>query len=153
MTNIGTSGGRTPFRGAKVMLFIGTRLLVLRRDHTAGIPWPGRLDFPGGGREGAESPRACALRETAEETGLRLDPAQLRHVHRRIGPQGVSHFFTAQLPPAAARLVRFGGEGAGWALMPPRAYVASPQAIPHFRAILLRHLRQRRADVLRSGKL
>ena len=57
--------------GAKLALFVGARLLVLHRDDRPGLLWPGFWDLPGGGREGAESPLDCALRETREEFGLR----------------------------------------------------------------------------------
>ena len=61
-----------PFAGAKLALFIGARLAVIRRDDTPRIPWPDYLDLPGGGREGCETPLACALRETREELGLEV---------------------------------------------------------------------------------
>lgn len=38
------------FGGAKLILFIGKQIVVLRRDQKPDIPWPGRLDLPGGGR-------------------------------------------------------------------------------------------------------
>ena len=128
------------FIGAKVMLFAGNRLLVLRRDHTPGIPWPGLLDFPGGGREGAEDAATCALRETFEELCLRLDPAGMCFVCNRPtrGSHGV--FFAYHGPLALLDQARFGGEGDGWGDMDPLDYVNSPEAIPPFAAILGRYL-------------
>lgn len=38
----------------------------------------GLLEFPGGKIELGESPRDAALRETYEETGVRLDPLKLK---------------------------------------------------------------------------
>ena len=79
----------TSFGGAKLILLIGGQLLVIRRDDRPDILWPGHLDFPGGGREGAETAEACVLRETEEELGLRLSPADLVWRMRVPGLTGV----------------------------------------------------------------
>ena len=42
------------FSGAKLALFLGADLLVIRRDMRPDIPFPGHWDLPGGGREGEE---------------------------------------------------------------------------------------------------
>lgn len=133
-------GPATNFIGAKVMLFAGDQLIVLQRDHAPGIPWPGLLDFPGGGREGLESAQDCVLRETFEETGLRLDPTGLRFVHNRPTRGSYGVFYAYHGPPALLDFVRFGGEGDGWLHMAPRAYVGSDQAIPPFAEILSNYL-------------
>jgi len=65
----------TPFSGAKIAVLCDGRLLTYLRDALPTIPWPGLWDLPGGGREDAETPLQCALRETREEFGLSLDPA------------------------------------------------------------------------------
>ncbi|MWD27904.1 NUDIX domain-containing protein [Aquicoccus sp. SCR17] len=127
------------FTGAKLALFIGAQLLVLRRDDRADIPWPGRIDLPGGGREGAETPVACVLRETREEVGLWLQPSDLSW-RRRFGR---NWFFAAHLPAQRGRDVVFGDEGQGWWLTSPRAFIVSPQAVPHFRPRLAAYLRHR----------
>ncbi len=134
------TGSSEPFHGAKVILFVGEELLVLRRDHTAGIAWPGRLDFPGGGREGDETPEACGLRETREEVGLTLTEDQLNLVHIRRTQRDVSYFFAAHLPKDAVNDVVFGGEGDGWLVMGPLDYCRDPLAIPHFAEILAQYL-------------
>lgn len=124
------------FRGAKLLLFLGGRLLVIRRDQRADIPFPGCLDFPGGGREGDESAVDCALRETREEVGLVVPRAALvwRHAsHREIG---LNWFFAAHLDGSVAGRVTLGNEGSGWALMAPQVFLDQPDAIPHFRDIL-----------------
>ena len=54
------------FDGAKLALFLGKDLVVILRDDKPDIPYPAHWDLPGGGREGAETPEACALRETYE---------------------------------------------------------------------------------------
>lgn len=134
------SDPRRDFLGAKVMVFAGPHLVVLRRDHTPDIVWPGYLDFPGGGRENAESPEQCALRETYEEIGLSLKPEDLTLAHIRDNGGRISWFFAAHLSEAALTDIQFGGEGEGWQPMPPSDYVAHPKAIPHFAKILSDYL-------------
>lgn len=123
------------FSGAKMLVFIGAQLLVVRRDLSPGIPWPGHLDFPGGGRDGRETPWACARRETREEVGLVIDPGSVIWGYRRRGVRD-SYFFAAMLGPDSAAAIRFGTEGLGWALMAPQAYLTEPLAIPPFQKVL-----------------
>lgn len=49
------------------------RLLLQQRDDDGPPEGYGRWTIPGGGREGGEDPRATALREFEEETGVRLE--------------------------------------------------------------------------------
>ena len=102
----------TEFHGAKVALFLGDRLLILRRDDDPAIPWPDHWDFPGGGREGAETPFETVARETREEVGLELSPGDLLF-ERRDGPVW---FFVARLPAEAEHRIVFGDEGQCWRL-------------------------------------
>ena len=124
------------FDGAKTILLLGGRLAVIRRDDIEGIAYPGLLDLPGGGREGGESPETCALREMREELGLRLSRNEISW--RRFYTIPIwAWFFAAALPAARAAEVRFGNEGQGWFLMPPEAFAASAEAVPHFRPRVL----------------
>ena len=128
------------FDGTKLFLFLGDDILTIRRDNRPDIPWPGRLDVPGGAREGDEQPAQCVLRETLEEVGLNLTAADL--VWSRFYDQPIrAWFFAAHLPVASVRDVVFGNEGAGWMLMPPEGYMAHPDAIPHFCQRLQHYLR------------
>lgn len=129
------------FSGAKAAVFVGASLVVLRRDDRPDIPWPGRLDFPGGGREPGETPEATVLREIEEEIGLRLDVAELVGKRRYESESSPVYFFAAFLPVGAESRIVFGNEGQGWALMSPQDYIAHPDHIPH--------LAERLTDVLR----
>ncbi|WP_349539827.1 NUDIX hydrolase [Sagittula sp. NFXS13] len=132
---------RARFRGAKLMLFAGDDVLVLRRDDVSWIDWPGYLDFPGGLRDPGETPEACVLRETREELGLDVSSALLRPVHLHHGPKGVEWFFAAHGSEDLIDQARFGDEGQGWKAMRPKDFVAAEDAIPQFRTVLAAYLK------------
>jgi 8-oxo-dGTP pyrophosphatase MutT (NUDIX family) len=74
------------------------RLLVIRRAEREGDPWSGHLAFPGGRRQGGDADLlATAIRETAEETGIRLERAWCRAQLDDLLPQ------TPTLPPIVVR--------------------------------------------------
>lgn len=120
------------FHGAKLILFVGARLLVIRRDDTPDIPYPNHLDFPGGGREAGESPQDCVIRETREEVGLKIPRELLSWKSTYAGENGLSLFFAAHLPDSQEDEIELGDEGQSWHLVDPEAYVKAPLAIPHF---------------------
>jgi len=118
------------FLGAKCAVFIGSRLVVLRRDDRPGLLWPGALDLPGGGREPGEMrPESTVLREIREEVGLVLAPDALLYARRYTKPEGHVWFFAAHLPEGTERAIVFGDEGQGWALMAPDAFLAATDAV------------------------
>jgi len=130
------------FSGAKLALFIGADLLVIQRDDRPDIPWPGHWDLPGGGREGDETPEACALRETREEVGLVLQASDFVWARNYQRPRGTVWFFAAHLSSEASNLIRFGSEGQGWRLMDPVLYCDHRLAVPHFAEQLRQYLVQ-----------
>lgn len=69
--------GAVARRGAVLLLFGGRRdLLLTERAHHM-RSHPGQVSFPGGSIDPGESPRAAALREAEEETGLRADGVEV----------------------------------------------------------------------------
>lgn len=140
MTEIDT----TIFRGAKVFLFLGQRLFVIRRDDFPGLAWPGYLDLPGGERDGQENGVECILRETREETGLHLSESDLVWRQFFTVPER-AWYFAAHLPATAEMDVVFGDEGQGWMLLSPQEYVASDEAVPHFAERVGMYLQMRAA--------
>lgn len=132
----------TRFSGAKLALFLGDDLLVIQRDQRPDIPWPGHWDLPGGGREGDETPQACALRETREEVGLIVPATDLVWANSYRRPHGIVWFFAAHLPEQVQCDIVFGSEGQGWRMMTPDTYCAHPLAVPHFAAQLRLYMAQ-----------
>lgn len=60
------------FHGVKVAILVDSKLLMHLRDNKPGLFNAGMWDFPGGGREGSESPEECVIREVKEEFGIDL---------------------------------------------------------------------------------
>jgi 8-oxo-dGTP diphosphatase len=123
-----------PFSGAKLAILVGDRLLTILRDDRPDISWPGYWDLPGGGREGAETPAACALRETHEELGLALPEAALtwgRAFPRWDGTAAEDWLFVTRDDRLDLGRVRFGDEGQRWEAMPVSEFLAGPGTIPH----------------------
>lgn len=140
------------FSGAKLALFLGDELVVIRRDDREDIPWPDHWDLPGGGREGNETPQDCALRETREEIGLTVDADAIVWANSYQRPHGTVWFFAAHLPYRTRDLIRFGSEGQGWRLMAPDDYCDHPKAVPHFAEQLRHYLARRRPARVLDGK-
>lgn len=98
-------GGRVPERlccpvDAYMLLERGGRLLMLRRAPNAAYA-ASLLCPPSGHVEPGEDVAAAAVRETAEETGIHLEPGQLRCavvIHHRSpsGQARLGWFFTAE---------------------------------------------------------
>lgn len=122
------------FHGAKLLLTESGRLLTCLRDDVPHIPFPGHWDLPGGGREGDETPVACALRELHEEFGLALTPERLtgRAYPSHQRPDMVSWLFRGALTRAEIAAIRFGDEGQEWRMMPLAEFIVHPWAVPHF---------------------
>lgn len=124
------------FAGAKLAALVDGRILTYRRDDKPGIPWPGCIDLPGGGREGDESPTACALRELSEEFGLHLPEQRIwwaRPFPAIDVPKGslgqTGWFLAATITPAEAAAIRFGTEGHSPQLLGIAAFLAAADAI------------------------
>ncbi|WP_139792897.1 NUDIX domain-containing protein [Pseudophaeobacter leonis] len=126
------------FSGAKLALFLGRDLLVIKRDDKPDIPYPGYWDLPGGGREGGESPEDCALRETFEEVSLLIPKADLIWSKSYQRPRGVVWFFVSHQPAGSGGAGEAGVGRSVLAVEDPRDYCAHDRAVPHF-AEQLRH--------------
>lgn len=98
-------------------------VLLIRRAERDGDPWSGHMALPGG-RRAADDPDllATAIRETAEEVGLRLQPDQLIGTLADVAPR------TPVLPPIAVRPFVFAIEGR--IPLQPNAEVAAVRWVP-----------------------
>ncbi|WP_335991687.1 NUDIX hydrolase [Glycomyces sp. MUSA5-2] len=78
MTNLVDAQGRALIRyTADLVVFAEDRVLAIVRGTN---PFKGRLALPGGHVDHGETSLAAVVRETAEETGLRVSASQLRRV-------------------------------------------------------------------------
>lgn len=121
------------FSGAKIALICDGRVVVYRRDDKPTIPWPGLWDLPGGGREGGETPVACALREVEEEFGLVLEASRVtwcRSYPSLTVPGLIAYFLAAPISEAEVAAIRFGDEGQYWTLMSCPAFLAQRGVLP-----------------------
>lgn len=120
------------FTGCKLAYILNDALLVYKRDETLEIPFPGLWDFPGGGREGNESPEECVLRELEEEFSIILPESRFLYKKKNAhhSNNGSSFFFVAQGAETEIRDISFGDEGQYWRLMPIQEYLSHPKAIP-----------------------
>lgn len=123
------------FNGAKAAVFVGDQLLVYRRDVKPDLAYPGLWDFPGGGREGDETPEETVLRELEEEFGLTVDEEAIRwkRVFPALDQPDVKlWFFVLALPEEAAEDIVFGDEGTEWRLMDWDDFRDRPDVVPVF---------------------
>ena len=130
---------KQPFHGCKAAVFVGERLLTILRDDKPDIPYPNMWDFPGGGREGDETPLETVRREIKEELGI--DVPQAAFVWQRLypsahNPEVRNWFFVARVDESLVDNIVFGDEGQRWALMLPEAFFALENVIPYYAARL-----------------
>ncbi len=126
-------GQGSPFSGAKAALFFGDKVLVYLRDDKPGLKYAAMWDFPGGGREGEETPVECLTREINEEFGLVISGEAFSYQQTYpsvVRPGTESWFMVAHLPESMQELIRFGDEGQRWELWTPEAIITSDMFVP-----------------------
>lgn len=118
----------------------GPSLLFVQRSELEGDPWSGHMAFPGGRQEpGDEDLVATAIRETREETSLRLSRDDV------LGALDEAHPLTPHLPSIAVTpfLVWYEGDGEVHPSDEVRDHVWVPlsalRAREHRSAFTLRH--------------
>ncbi|MGI9334346.1 MAG: NUDIX hydrolase [Gammaproteobacteria bacterium] len=137
-----------PFKGCKIAVIHGDKVLAYKRDERPEIPFPGLWDLPGGGREGHETPEACVLRELEEEFSIRLNPGRLCYKHRYGGSRGaaVAYFFVAHASVDDIASICFGDEGQCWKLMTIGEFLIHPLGVQHLKSRLSQYLASNQAQ-------
>jgi 8-oxo-dGTP diphosphatase len=121
------------FMGAKLALFVGDRLVVIKRDDIPGLLWPDHWDMPGGGREDNETPLQCVQRETREELNLIVPDSQITWARAYTNSIGRTVWFMAAwLPEHAARDMQLGHEGQKIKRFSIQEYCGAEKAVPQF---------------------
>jgi len=130
------------FTGCKLAYIFNEKLLVYKRDNLPGIPFPGLWDFPGGGREGEETPEECVLRELEEEFAISFPES--RFIYKQKVPNhtndGNSFFFVAYGMQSEIDAISFGDEGQYWKFMTINEYMEHPKSIAALKSRLLGYL-------------
>ncbi len=135
--------GTDDFSGAKLAILVGNQVVTILRDDRPDLPWPGHWDLPGGGREGDETPAACALRELGEELGLTLAPTDLCWSHVAVRNGATIWFFAVEWPDFDPSAVVFGAEGQTWELAPLGWFMSEARVVPYHRERLALYLAER----------
>lgn len=126
--------------GVKGLVFIGSRLVVYRRDTRTNIA-PLKIDLPGGGIEAGESPFEAFKRETKEEFNVDISPDDIVYtklfpamtVESDTGPILIAEYFVvAKLPETAEQALKLGDEGLECMLMTAEEYLGRRDAAPEF---------------------
>jgi 8-oxo-dGTP diphosphatase len=118
--------------GAKGLVYIGSLLLVYRRDNKPKRA-PLLIDVPGGGSDPGETGFETFQREVKEEFGLTINKENIvyakRIPSRFPGEEGkFGYFAVAKLPDTAEKDIRFGDEGLEWMLMSEAEYLGHKDA-------------------------
>lgn len=108
----------------------GNDIVLLRRDDIPTIDWPGRVDLPGGARDGNEDPWTCAQREAKEEVNLTLPESAPDWAVAFDGDHGPAWFFVLRVAEGVGARLRLGDEGQACWTEPVEAYLDRTDAIP-----------------------
>jgi 8-oxo-dGTP diphosphatase len=127
------------FSGAKIVLHSDGQLVAYLRDEKPDIPFPGRWDLPGGGRESDETPAQCAMREVEEEFGLSI-PIERVSWSRRYESSAkgglCTYFLVASLQSEEIDQIAFGDEGQHWRMMSFDEFLNEDKAVPDLQSRL-----------------
>jgi len=121
------------FIGVKVALVHNDNVLMIQRDDKPGLAFANLWDFPGGGRDGDETPEECAAREISEELGIDISgrPIIWRTKHpAMINPELEAYFMVIEIARDDIAVIVFGDEGQGWKMMPIDTIMRSDEVVP-----------------------
>ena len=119
------------FHGVKIAILIDGKLLMHLRDNKPGLFMANMWDFPGGGREGDETPEACAIREVKEEFGLDLSKSAIiwQGIYKaQKDPTQNAIFLVAEMNNVDTNNITL-TEGQGWKLFDQETFFAQTDVI------------------------
>jgi 8-oxo-dGTP diphosphatase len=121
-----------PFSGTKIALVNQGRVLTILRDDKPDIDFPGMWDFPGGGREGNETPIATAIREIKEELNIDLIPDEVvwQKLYSAVAdPAKKAYFLVFNVTNEQIGSIVFGSEGKQWKMVDFNDFLTNKNAV------------------------
>ena len=131
------------FVGCKAALFFDDKLLVFLRDDKPGLRFANMWDFPGGGREGEETPFETIVREVEEEFSIKLRLETFtwqKEFPAMHDPKLTGIFLVGQLTQKDIDNIKFGTEGQKWQLMDVDELFVRDDVVPHLKERLQTYL-------------
>ncbi len=119
------------FHGVKVALLCEDKLVMHLRDNKPGLFNANMWDFPGGGREGDETPQECAAREVREELGINLNPNSFiweKDYPAQKDPSQKAWFMVANISKTDVEKIAL-TEGQRWDLFDQKAFFEKEDVI------------------------
>ena len=107
------------------------KLLMHLRDNKPGLFNANMWDFPGGGREGDETPMACAIREMREEFGVELTTDSFiweKIYPARKDPNQKAYFMVAKISQQNIDRIQL-TEGQKWSLFDQETFFKKKDVI------------------------
>lgn len=142
MIDLNIYNEKIDFNGAKGFVFVGEKILCYRRDgKTTNLPF--KIDLPGGGREGNESPFETFRRETMEEFGIEIEKENIVYANTHqsiIEPNKQSYFIVAKLPKDFENRIVFGNEGLEFLLLDIEDYLSRNDVVERHKVRLREYL-------------
>ncbi|MEO1406621.1 MAG: NUDIX hydrolase [Pseudomonadota bacterium] len=141
------------YAGSKIALILNGKLLTYRRDNKPTIPFPNFWDFPGGAREGNETPQQCALRELEEEFSIVLNESRIEWGRRYENQREdglAAYFFVALVLQEEIDAIQFSDEGQYWELASIEDFLSNEEAVPQLKNRLREYLDDRAEQDRRS---
>ena len=123
----------TDFHGVKIALLLNDKLVMILRDNNPNLRFANMWDFPGGGREGNETPEECARRELKEELSLDLPKSLIifkKELETMHDPNLKACFLVARITQKEIGKIKFGKEGQKWMLMPVKDFFERTDVVP-----------------------
>jgi 8-oxo-dGTP diphosphatase len=138
------------FHGVKIAVMVGEKLLMHLRDDKPGLRFANMWDFPGGGREGVESPIECALREIKEEFEVTLTEDSFiwqKQYPAMHDPDAVAFFMVANAMESDIESIVL-HEGQGWKLFDVHEFFGREDVVPKLKQRFQDYLDHKSSNII-----